>query len=278
MSTPRLHDWLAVGQKHVRYRLNRFWTLPFRLNLASNRSIYVAYQPDSHAGFRHHGEYEALLQRFTCQNRLNNGGDVARLWSFILNIKQVLDGAVAGDFAELGVWRGNTAAVLAHFAHGCGRKVHLFDTFGGFDSRDLTGIDAGKSAEFADTSVQMVRDVIGPAASACDFVRGHFPDSIQDVHRQARYAVVSLDCDLYEPMRAGLRFFYPRMASGGLLIIHDYSNPSWNGARRAVDEFCSETGEYPVLMPDKSGSALIRKSRVLGACEPAAGDALRSAF
>ncbi len=66
-------------------------------------------------------------------------------------------------------------------------------------------------------------------------------------------------CDLYKPTKVGLDLFYPRMSRGGIFFIHDYSSQIWNGAKMAVDEFCAMTGEFIVLMPDKSGSAFLRK-------------------
>ena len=235
------------------------------LNAKSN--VFSAYQPDSYAFFNAHAEFDSLFENFTRYNRLNNAGDVPRLWSFILNCKQVLAEGVAGDFAELGVWRGNTAAVLAHFAARNNRRVFLFDTFAGFDVDDLKGVDANKGLNadkkvlFRETSIDLVREVIGADAAVCDFVKGRFPGSLADAHKAAQYAVVSLDCDLYEPMKAGLEFFYPRLNRGGLFLLHDYSSLHWPGAKLAVDEFCKASGEFAVLMPDKSGSALLRKSK-----------------
>jgi hypothetical protein len=152
----------------------------------------------------------------------DNGGDLPRLIAFMLNIEQVLKERVPGDFAELGVWRGNTAAVLAHYATAGGRKTILFDTFSGFDTRDLTGIDADQGMYFWDTSVALVEGVVGCVGSV-EYVKGYFPDTISDGHCERRYAVVSLDCDLYAPMKAGLEFFYPRMSKGALFLLHDYS-------------------------------------------------------
>ena len=97
----------------------------------------------------------------------------------MLNIKQVIADGIEGDFAELGVWRGNTAAVLAHYAANSGRKVFLFDTFQGFDSKDLKGIDAAQQMQFADTSVDLVKEVIGTHSDVCEFERGYFPDSLR---------------------------------------------------------------------------------------------------
>jgi len=232
----------------------------FRLRLKRG-PVFLAYHPDSHAVFRQHPEFSGLFQSFTAANALNNGGDMMRLWSFTLNLKQVLSENVPGDFAELGVWRGNTASVLAHYAATNGRKMFLFDTFTGFDAADLKGIDASKTKRFANTSLEMVKETLGQNVNVCEFVQGYFPEAVTQQAREASYAVVSLDCDLYEPTKAGLAFFYERMPTGGLFLLHDYSSMFWNGPRAAIDEFCAQSGERLILMPDKSGSAFFRKSK-----------------
>ncbi len=243
--------------------VNKLGSAPFRLGLSTIANVYIGYHPDSQARFSSHPEYRELFERFTANNRVNNAGDWARFWSLVLNMKCVLDDGIEGDFAELGVWRGNTAAVLAHFAKLNNRRVHLFDTFAGFDERDLTGVDSDKAAAFHNTSIELVRSVIGREnIGVCDFHPGWFPDSLTDHTRDTKFCAVSLDCDLYEPMRAGLDFFYPRLSLGGVMFLHDYSSGAWAGAKKTVDGFCAEVGEYIVLMPDKSGSAFLRRSRL----------------
>jgi hypothetical protein len=237
--------------------------LGFRFKLGLNKGIatFRGYLPDSYFVFSAHPEFDSLLKKFTANNKLNNGGDIVRLWAFILNCKQILAENVEGDFAELGVWRGNTAAVLAHFAAGTNRKLLLFDTFEGFKKEDLVGIDAKQTIAFENTSVQMVKDLIGQNDSACIYVKGFFPATLTAEHYARQYAVVSLDCDLYAPTKAGLNFFYSRMPKGAIFFIHDYSSLHWEGSKLAIDEFCKEQNEYVILMPDKSGSAFIRKSK-----------------
>lgn len=231
-----------------------------QLYLSTNQ-VYLAYHPDSHCDFASHPEFGELLGRFTAHNLSNNGGDIPRLWSLILNIKQVLGEGIEGDFAELGVWRGNTAAVLAYYAQASGRRVFLFDTYEGFKEEDLVGVDANKKPWFGDTSVAMVKDVIGGNDGCCHHVKGYFPGTITEEHQRSTYAAVSLDCDLYEPLKAGLEFFYPRMSKGGVLFLHDYSSLYWDGAKKAIDEFCRKAGEFVILLPDKSGSAFLRKTK-----------------
>ena len=120
--------------------VNKLGSVPFRLGVSSFPALYLAYQPDSQNYFGAHPEFKELFRRFTLNNGKNNRGDWPRFWSLMLNLKYVLDTGVQGDFAELGVWRGNTAAVLAHFGTLHQRQVHLFDTFEGFDGSSQMGV------------------------------------------------------------------------------------------------------------------------------------------
>jgi hypothetical protein len=220
-------------------------------------ATYLSYYPD---GLTSSPELQNLYRKWIRGNRTNNNGDAARFISLVLNLRQILDEGIEGDFAELGVWKGNSAAILAHFAARSKRKLFLFDTFSGFDERDLVGYDKSKPRDFADTSLEYVQENVGHP-ELTSYLKGYFPDTISDDIRQAKFAVVHLDCDLYEPMKAALEFFHPRMPTGAMLILHDYSSRVWDGAKVAVDEFCRATGEYVSLWPDKSGTAVIRKSR-----------------
>jgi nucleoside-diphosphate-sugar epimerase len=92
---------------------------------------------------------------------------------------------------------------------------------------------------------------------ALDFVeQGHEVTVLDCLSPQVHGALPDV-----EPMRAGLELFYPRMAGGGLLLVHDYANPHWEGPRRAVDEFCLAAGEQPILMADLAGSVFIRRTQ-----------------
>ena len=125
-------------------KIRNLSAVPFYFGRARFLNIFIAYSPDSHNAFNAHPEFIGLFKKFTRNNQLNNAGDTPRLWSFVLNIKQIIAENIEGDFAELGVWRGNTASVLAHFGALSNRKVFLFDTYEGFNINDLDGIDSNK--------------------------------------------------------------------------------------------------------------------------------------
>jgi len=219
--------------------------------------IYLAYYPDS---FKSSAALRPIYRRWIRGNRTNNNGDAARFIALMLNLRQVLADNIPGDFAELGVWKGNSAAILADFSAQSHRHLFLFDTFSGFDARDLVATDENHKPSFADTSVGYVQQTVG-RTDGVTCVQGFFPDSLTDDIRARSFALAHIDCDLYGPMKAALEFFYPRMPRGGMLILHDYSSGTWQGATQAIDEFCASTGEFLTLWPDKSGTAIIRKSR-----------------
>ncbi len=189
-----------------------------------------------------------------------NNGDMARFYTFSLAFDQIVKEGLTGNFAELGVYKGNTASLLAAYARRLGATAYLLDTYEGFDQKDLTGFDADANSEsFADTSLEEVRAFVGEAN--VNYVKGYFPDTAAQLPEGGKYCLVHLDCDLYAPMASALAYFYPRLVPGGFLIAHDYSSLHWSGAETAIDEFFLDKPECPLPLPDGAGSVAIRKLR-----------------
>ena len=189
-----------------------------------------------------------------------NTGDLARFWFFSLAFDQIVKEGLGGDLAELGVYKGATASLLAAYARRLGATAWLLDTYEGFDPKDLTGFDADiRAQDFTDTSLAAVRARVGD--DNVQFVKGYFPASASQLPADGRYCLVHLDCDLYAPMASALAYFYPRLVPGGFLIAHDYSSLHWSGAETAIDEFFLDKPECPMPLPDGAGSVAVRKLR-----------------
>ena len=69
-----------------------------------------------------------------------------------------------------------------------------------------------------------------------------------------------MDVDLFNPTKAGLEYFYPRLSPGGVIIIHDY-NPDWPGIMKAVNDYAKTIKEPLVVLPDQDSSVMILKSK-----------------
>lgn len=233
-----------------------FSTVGYWINRGNSRFI-IEHRPD----FVVNGLFpnaKRLLSGWIHNHRTNNCGDLARFYMMYLNAKQILSDGVPGDFVELGVYKGNSAKLLADLCVPQQRILYLFDTFSGFDERDLKGVDSSKIPQFSDTSISAVKKLVG--TTNVRYIKGFFPESIEGTDLPTSIAFAHIDCDLYQPMIAGLECFYPRLAPGAIMFLHDYSSGEWAGAKIAVDEFFRNRPEKPILMPDKSGTAVIRKA------------------
>jgi O-methyltransferase len=188
----------------------------------------------------------------------SNYFDYIRLSTLELISFEIKKKNLVGNVAELGVYKGKFARYINQFFPD--RKLYLFDTFEGFDKRDTTKEKSKNyslgTQDFSDTSVSLVLKQM-PFAANCIPVKGFFPESAKGIDDS--FVLVSLDADLYDPIYAGLNFFFPKLVKGGYLLIHDFNNDSYKGARKAVEQFCSEQAVNFVPLPDSGGSAIISK-------------------
>lgn len=170
--------------------------------------------------------------------------------------REIYKNGVKGQVAEAGVFQGETARFINVLFPD--RKLYLFDTFEGFNKKDQENDDArnmfNEKLDFTDTSEKVVLDRMHYVKN-CIVKKGWFPQSAVGV--EDTFAFVRLDMDLYDPIYAGLNFFYPRMEKGGYIVVHDCRSKNFDGARKALIDFCKEKKVGYMCMPDNLGSAVI---------------------
>ncbi len=185
--------------------------------------------------------------------------DYCRMMAIRLAAQRIMARNVPGAVAELGVYQGELAAILNRLFPG--RDLYLFDTFEGFSEKDLagnaeSGLSEARAGEFEDTNVELVLARMVERDRVV-IRKGYFPQTAEGL--EETFAFVSLDVDLYKPTLAGLRYFYPRLAKGGSIFVHDYNNRRFQGVRSAVDEFVESSGAPFVQLPDLAGSIVLSK-------------------
>ena len=210
------------------------------------------------------GQMEAQLRELGFEGELLRPDALkifdARAATMRLLAEQIHEEKIPGDAAELGVFRGDFAALInAAFPD---RTIHLFDTFEGFPARDVEieqaqGLSRAKTGDFKDTAMEMVEKRL-PCPERAVFHKGYFPDSF-DGCTEMTFAFVSVDADLYAPTAAALPLFFDRLSPGGVLLIHDVNSTQFSGAGKAVWEFCTERGLLPLPVCDLHGSVVLRK-------------------
>jgi hypothetical protein len=147
----------------------------------------------------------------------------------LLAMVKLVETLPAGDFAEVGVYKGGSAWELYKVSLASGRTLHLFDTFTGtpFFTEDL---DRHKiDAEFA---AELTPVVIGQLMPAAKVYVGVYPDTHpKDL---PPLAFIHCDCDQYLSYTAVIEKLWPLVVLGGVMLFDDY--PYLAGAKRAVDE------------------------------------------
>jgi O-methyltransferase len=184
--------------------------------------------------------------------------DYIRASAVELIANEIYDKNIDGSVAELGVYRGDFAKIInLAFPD---RRLYLFDTFEGFDKRDIkTELENKFSTgeqDFSETSVELVLEKM-KYKDNCVVRKGYFPETANGISEL--FSFVSIDCDLYDPMYSGLNYFYKNLNHGGYILLHDYNNKEYAGIKFALRKFSKEnnTAYFPIC--DGCGSAVIMK-------------------
>lgn len=182
-----------------------------------------------------------------------------RVYALMEAVKYVVRAGVPGAFAECGVWRGGSVMAMAMtmMRLGAKRDIHLYDTFEGMappraEDVSVSGASAARkfkklqtgasSSDWCRSSVDEVRRNVletGYDSSNFHFHKGLVEETIPD-EAPEQLSLLRLDTDFYESTKHELQYLYPRLSSGGVLLLDDYGY--WRGARTAVDEYIREHG------------------------------------
>jgi O-methyltransferase len=185
---------------------------------------------------------------------------VARVLALVDAVRYCAARNLPGAFAECGVWRGGSVLAMILTLQQLGvtdRDVYLFDTFEGMTApteEDVSALDppalnTWREAQsesrrpwqelfnpelFSEEGVRAMLLETGYPSERLHFVRGPVEETLP-AGAPERLALLRLDTDWYESTRHELEHLFPRLESGGVLIVDDYGH--WQGARQAVDEY-----------------------------------------
>jgi hypothetical protein len=177
--------------------------------------------------------------------------DLTRLLARYEIFKRVL--GVKGSIVECGVYRGSGLMTWANLSAvleptNLTRLVYGFDSFEGFPAvgeKDHSRFRPARSGELRSDSYDELQGLI----RAYDLNRflGHVPkvhlvkgDACRTIpqfvadHPHLVVSLLFLDFDLYEPTKAAIEHFVPRMPRGAVIAFDELDNPAWPGETLAL--------------------------------------------
>ncbi|OBJ37696.1 TylF/MycF/NovP-related O-methyltransferase [Mycobacterium colombiense] len=175
------------------------------------------------------------------------------MWSLYEAVRYLSARGIRGDIVECGVLFGGASMLIAKTLLSLGdtsRELWLYDSFQGFVGEQATddvtwygdSIDA-RFSDFADIATANVSSTRYPSEKL-RVVKGDVEKTAAR-NENGDIALLRLDTDTHYSTKAELEHFYPKLVSGGILIIDDYGHAF--GARRAVDEYFAQPGRRLLL-------------------------------
>ena len=228
----------VAGYKFILYKKNRsnivtidknYWT-PFAQS-KKNKKMELYYE-----GLRHSENEKS-------DNELKQ----LRFYSLQQLVHYVLEKKIAGDFVECGVWKGHSAYLISKIISKSGlkKRLYIFDSFeGGLSKKvekDLSSIFKLTQKEHEEQSKFFASLEIEVRRCLKDFnfvslYKGWIPEQFYQVDKET-FSFVHIDVDLYEPTLDTLKFFFPKLSKGGVIVCDDYNFHNFPGAKKAFDEF-----------------------------------------
>lgn len=197
-----------------------------------------------------------------------------RVLAIILSIQHIARHNLPGCIVECGVWKGGSMMAIALALMNQGitdRHLYLFDTFQGMpkphekDRHYDDDVHARyEAAKFSDREgsrwsfapIEEVRrnlESTGYPPEYLHFVPGKVEDTLK-VTDVPEIAMLRLDTDFYESTKAEMEYLYPKLTTGGILLLDDYYN--WLGSKDAVDEYIAAHSIRILLMTLGGGGAV----------------------
>jgi O-methyltransferase len=146
--------------------------------------------------------------------------------------QQAIDQGIPGDLVEAGVWRGGCCIFMRGILAANAikdRKVYVVDSFEGLPPPNPKlfpqdeGLNLHLYPELA-VSLEQVKANFARYGLLDDqvvFVKGLFQHTLPSLDA-GPFALIRLDGDLYESTYAALEALYPKLSSGGFIILDDY--------------------------------------------------------
>ena len=147
---------------------------------------------------------------------------------------------ISGDFVEMGCYKGDTSLLLAEIVKASEKKLWIYDSFEGLpEKKEVDKSVMGvlfRGGELAVTKREVKQRFLRANLPVPVIKKAWFSDlTFKDMPEEISFSF--LDGDFYESIKDSIKLVAPKMSDGGVMVVHDYTNPALPGVKRAVDEW-----------------------------------------
>ncbi|OGV90885.1 hypothetical protein A3A66_00740 [Microgenomates group bacterium RIFCSPLOWO2_01_FULL_46_13] len=169
---------------------------------------------------------------------------------------------LSGDFVECGVNKGFLSSAIMEYLDWNKQKkrFYLFDTFSGLDE-SLVSKEERRSGRVEQARV-MYRECYQEVLKnfkefkRVKIVRGSVPTSLKAVNIE-RVSFLSLDMNNAKPELGAIRFFWPKLVRGAVVLLDDYAYTGYEPQKKSMDKFVRD--KQIEVLPLPTGQGLLLK-------------------
>ena len=159
---------------------------------------------------------------------------------------------VEGDFVELGCYKGDTSLLLAEVLRDFNtklvekpvensvKKLWIYDSFEGLPEKSVAD-ESALGRDFKDGELLVtkreVKERFLRAGLPVPVIKKAWFKDLGEADLPNKIAFAFLDGDFYESIKDSLKLIEGEIMQGGVILVHDYSNPALPGVMKAVDEW-----------------------------------------
>ena len=190
-----------------------------------------------------HLYYEAIKK--SKNESTDNFSKRLRYFSLQQLITHTLNQSETFDFVECGCWKGHSAYIISKLINESGKKInfHIFDSFEGLSeatTKDESfylkdSKEKNRIYKYFASSENIIKDVLKDF-NFIKIYKGWIPNRFGEI-KDEKFSFIHIDVDLFEPTFESLKFFYPRLKKGGIIVCDDYNFTDFPGAKKAWDEY-----------------------------------------
>ncbi len=162
-----------------------------------------------------------------------------------------------GDFVCCGVNTGIIPLAICEYCdiNNTDKVFWLFDTYEGIPTSQMTAAEAIRRAEtmadFYSECFDLAQRNFAPFPKA-KLVRGMVPDTLTSVPID-RVAYLSIDMNIVFPEIEAIKFFWPKLTPGAIVILDDYAFKDHEEQHNAMDAFAFSVGVSILTLPTGQG-------------------------
>lgn len=244
---------MHILQKFLTF-LAHFYFRIYRKYVFNNYDYEVILSYSAYAPWNSDKAFQAALkiaQKKTLVDRYRLFG----IWELITQTNKLQ----SGDYIEIGSYRGGSALLIgkAMKENKISNNFFICDTFQGVVKASEK--DASyKGGEFSDTSEKIVEDFLTTnAINNFSIHKGIFPEDTGKDIESKLFRFCHIDVDVYKSVEDVINWIWPKMVSGGVIVIDDYGACGCNGVTEYINSLKQDQDK--IIYYNLSGHAVITK-------------------